>query len=107
MARETLKNRRPCETLRIECQGVFMSMTVGYYPDGRPAEVFVSDIKSGVTADAIARDAAIAISISLQFGADVTVLAHTVTRNEDGSPSSFMGALVDQLAKDRRDMDHG
>lgn len=98
--REALPGRRSCENLKIEANGVFMIMTVGYYPDGRPGEVFVSDIKSGVTADAISRDAAVMLSLALQHGIELDVMAKAVTRDGAGKASSFMGALIDQLIRD-------
>jgi hypothetical protein len=46
------------------------------------------------------RDCAIILSIAMQYGAPVDVIAGAVTRNRDGSNCSFMGALVDHLASE-------
>lgn len=98
--RDAMPARRNSENLKVEANGVFMTMTVGYYPDGRPGEVFVSDIKSGVSADAISRDAAVMLSLALQHGVELSTMAKAVTRERDGKASSFMGALVDQMIRD-------
>jgi hypothetical protein len=97
MTRELLPQRRSSENLDIELHGIAMSVTVGRYPDGRIGEVFVSAIKSGVTADAICRDAAVMLSLALQHGIPLETIAKAVTRNRDGTSSSFMGGLVDHL----------
>jgi hypothetical protein len=46
--RKTLPQRRGSENITIESNGVFMTVTGGRYDNGRPGEVFVSDIKAGV-----------------------------------------------------------
>jgi hypothetical protein len=61
----------------------------------------------GALAEAISKDAAILLSIALQHGVELDTLAHAITRNEDGTASSFMGVLVDQLIKDRKNQTHG
>ena len=60
--RELLPPRRSSENVEIESNGITMTITVGRYPDGRPGEAFVSDIKAGTHADAVA-----------DFGGDATV----------------------------------
>lgn len=100
--RELLPPRRSSENVEIESNGITMTITVGRYPDGRPGEAFVSDIKAGTHADALLRDAAIILSIALQYGAPVATFSGAVTRNPDGSSASFMGALVDHLAKEEK-----
>lgn len=98
--REMLPNKRRCETIRISVNDMNMDMTVGYYPDGRPGEVFVSSIKAGTTADAMFRDAAIVLSMGLQHGVPLATIAGAISRDEDAAPMSFLGALVDLLLKE-------
>lgn len=99
--REMLPNKRRSETFSVEVNNMHMMMTVGYYPDGRPGEVFVSNIKSGTTADAMFRDAAIILSVALQHGVPMDVLWHATSRDEDDAPESFIGALLQKLVEDR------
>jgi len=73
-------------------------VTIGYFPDGSPGEVFVSAAKvPGTDLDAMARDGAILLSLCMQYGVPLDVLAGALTRNIDGSPSAITGAVVDRL----------
>lgn len=74
-----------------------VTVTTGYYPDGRLGEVFVSDPKVGSSLEAIGRDAAVLLSIALQHQVPFAVLRHAITREQDGSPSSIIGAVIDRL----------
>ena len=100
--RERLPDRRHCENFQIEVPNLKhqIVVTVGFYPDGRLAEVFVSDVKAGSTTDAVMRDAAVLLSIALQYQVPLNVIANAITRNLDGSPSSAVGVLIDVLAKE-------
>lgn len=76
-------------------------VTVGYFPDsGKPAEIFITGAKSGSEVDAVTRDGAIAVSLALQHGVPLETLRHAITRNEDGTPSTIVGAVIDKLATD-------
>jgi len=57
--RQTLPNRRRCETLDFEHSGHRFSLTFSRYNDGRPAEIFLSSRHVGSPLEAIARDAAV------------------------------------------------
>lgn len=98
--RERLPNRRASDNITIQSNGVYMTVTVGRYGDGRAGEVFTSDIKAGTSADSLLRDAAVILSIALQYGTPIETIAGAITRNRDGSATSFMGALVDHLNKE-------
>jgi hypothetical protein len=73
-ARARLPNRRPAETIAFERDGSRYQMTVGYFPDGRPGEVFLNADRVDSFLDAMASDAAIAISLALQYGAPLAGL---------------------------------
>jgi hypothetical protein len=49
--------------------------------------------------EATARDAAIVLSIAVQYGVPLEPIRHAVTRNADGSPSSIIGAVLERLAE--------
>lgn len=102
MSRELLPARRACRTMTVTALNQSMIMSVGYYPDGRPGEVFCSNNKSGTEVDALARDAAVAVSMCLQHGVELETLAKAVTRERDGSASSLMGKLLDKLIEDQK-----
>lgn len=101
MPREPLPPRRFSDNIQVISNGTFMTMTVGRYPDGRPGEVFVSDIKAGTAADALLRDTAILMSLALQYGCPIETMQHAITRDAVGGSSSFMGSLIDELAKEK------
>jgi hypothetical protein len=100
-ARKTLPQRRYAETLELRHGKRHMPfvVTVGYYNDGVIGEIFVNGAKSGSEDEANARDAFVAISISLQHGVPLEAFAHAMLRNADGSPSTIVGAVVDRLVK--------
>jgi len=98
--RTPLPQRRFCETTEILIGGLEpFAVTVGRYSDGSIGEVFVSGAKAGSAADAIARDGAVILSIALQYGVPLEAFRTALTRNLDGSPSSIIGAVVDQLCR--------
>ena len=98
MIRRTLPQRRAAETFDMRFWNQPFTVTVGFYADGAPGEVFVDSRKTGGDVEAIARDAAVVISLSLQHGAAVETLQHAITRNSNGTPSSILGAVVDCLS---------
>jgi hypothetical protein len=97
--RRELPMRRRCETFEISFGGLTKSHTVsvGYYDDGSPGEVFITGGKSGEQVEAIARDGAVLLSMALQHGVSLQTIAHAVTRDGQGAPSSIVGAVVDRL----------
>ncbi|MCZ8100607.1 MAG: hypothetical protein O9972_22190 [Burkholderiales bacterium] len=95
--REKIPDRREAEHFEFIFRGRRFEVGMGRYPDGRPAEVFLSTAKSGAEMQAIARDAAVAISIMLQYGAPLSVLRAAVTRDHDGAADSPIGALLDRM----------
>jgi len=99
-ARFTLPARRASETFELSFggQNKLFHVTVGYYPNGDVGEVFISGAKAGSEVEAVARDGAVLLSIALQYGVPLETIKHALTREQDGSPSTIIGAVVDQLA---------
>jgi len=98
MTRERLPNRRAAETFGLEIGGQHYTCTAGRFPDGRLAEIFLSNGKAGSDADTSARDAAVVASIALQAGADLDVIRHSLMRDSRGKASGPLGAALDYLA---------
>jgi hypothetical protein len=94
--RQTLPARREAETFDFHHGPIRYTATVGRFR-GTTCEVFLNSAKAGSATDSAARDAAIAVSIALQHGADIETLRKAMTRNGDGSPSSPIGKLLDLL----------
>jgi len=99
--RETLPERRSSETFKFRFGGQngAYHLTVGYYPDGRIGELFISTNKIGSAAEAIARDIAILMSLNLQLGGSLQTMRDALTREQDGSASTIAGAVADLLTK--------
>lgn len=96
--RQYLPNRRPCETVDFECNGLRYVASIARYPDGRLAEIFISNAKVGSHSDAAAKDSSVACSIALQYGVPVDVIRKALLRDSRGCPSSPLGAALDRLA---------
>jgi hypothetical protein len=101
-ARERLPNRRQCESFEIFHSGVNFTVAAGRYRDGRMAEIFLSAERAGTPLEAIARDAAVTVSIALQFGADLETIRQALTKDHDGGPATLLGAALDKLAETPR-----
>ena len=93
--RRCLPQRRSSATFELNFWGQKFAVGIGYYPDGRIGEVFVSADKIGGQIEALARDAAILISLALQFGAPLETIQHALTRDTRGEPASLAAAVVD------------
>ena len=95
--RKTLPQRRASETFDLKFWGQSFTVTVGFYPDGTPGEVFVDTRKTGGDVEAIARDAAVVISLALQHGTPIATIRRAITRDGNGASSSVLGAVIDAL----------
>ena len=103
--RERLPNRRYAETFDLrhgDERPTTYRITVGYFAPGRPAEVFVTAPHVGSSQEAVARDGAILLSLAMQFGIPLDVVAGAITREQDGRPSTIIGAVIDQLNQRRQ-----
>jgi hypothetical protein len=96
--RRILPQRRSAETFQLRFWNQPVSVTVGYYEDGAPGEIFVDAGKTGQDVQSTARDAAVVLSLALQHGATVATIKHAVTRSGNGEASSILGAIIDQLS---------
>jgi len=96
--RQRLPNRRLAETFDLEVAGLRYTATVGRFPDGRVAEIFLNNHRVNSGADVNARDAAIAVSFALQYGADFETLRRALSRDSRGRASGPLGAALDVIA---------
>jgi hypothetical protein len=97
MTRRRLANRRLAETFELTVAGLRYTCTVGRFPDGSIAELFLSNHKSNSAADTSARDSAIVFSIAVQCGADPEVIRRALSRNSQGRASGPLGTALDHL----------
>ena len=99
--RRVLPERRRAETFEIAFGGLDRAhtVTVGYYDDHSIGEVFINGGKSGEQVEAIARDAAVILSIALQYGADLANFKSAITRDALGQAQSIIGVVIDCMGE--------
>lgn len=98
MTRQRLPNRRACETYEFERDKLKYTVSYGRSHNGGPIkELFINAGKSGANIESLMCDASTAISVALQNGATPEELAHSITRNPDGSPASPIGQILDDM----------
>ena len=73
-------------------------VTIGYYPDGRPGEVFTHGSKTGSALDALLADACVVVSCLIQHGVEPRELATSMGRLGNAEPASIVGAVIDLTA---------
>jgi ribonucleoside-diphosphate reductase alpha chain len=97
-ARERIPNRRASVSFAFELNGLRFWATFSRFPDGRLAELFLSNHKSNSAADANARDSAIVASLALQHGVPLETIRRALLRDSHESPSTPLGAALDIIA---------
>src|SRR5882762_504619 len=94
--RERLPNRRGAETFDVEALGLKFVASVGYYPDGRIGELFISNHRVNSMAGIMASDAAVAAWLAIQYGVPLDVLRGALMRDARGKPSGPLGVALDK-----------
>ena len=97
MIRRTLPQHRAAETFDLRFWSQPFTVTLGFYADGTPGEVFIDGCKTGNDIESIARDAAVLLSLALQHGVPAETIRHAVTRGASEEPASILGAVVDSI----------
>lgn len=96
--RQRLPDRRLCESFNFELDGLRFTASIGRFTDGRVAELFLTNHKSGNQSDTNARDAVIVLSFALQFGADIDAIRRALCRDSQGQALGPIGGALDMLA---------
>ncbi len=105
--RRHMASRRPAITFQVKHQthgGAEFPyhVTVGLYRDQSIdiGEIFINTAgKAGSDIDTMVSDAAVAVSLALQYGCPIEVLRSAMKRNPDGSPAGLMSHALDEAAK--------
>jgi hypothetical protein len=97
--RRELPSRRGGENFEFTLDGqrFFASVRYASVTDLQPREVFLNSEKPDSAVDLAARDAAVLVSIALQYGVELGELKRSLSRNLDGSAGSPIAALLDLL----------
>jgi hypothetical protein len=102
MQRNRLPDRRRGESLEFYHGNLGFTATIGRFRDGRIGELFINSHKTSGDLEAVARDAAIIVSIALQHGADLDSIRRALTRDNDGAPATLIGAALDAIEGGRQ-----
>ena len=97
--RMELPSRRGGENFEFTHGGQKFTASVRYasVTDIRPREVFLNAGKPDSAVDLAAKDAAVLVSICLQYGIELEELRRSLSRNLDGSAGSPIAQLLDLL----------
>lgn len=110
--RKRLPERRASDTETFFFGGEKYHITIGFYKDGSPGEVFLTRVKDasaaklGMQLEAMCRDAAILISLALQHGVPLHVIDAALTRDGSGSAETIISVTVDELIKREKNEGH-
>lgn len=93
--RRRLPNRRPCESFGFRHGNIEYVVSLGFNPDGKLGEIFLSTTKAGTDLDAQARDSALQCSLLLQYGCPLETIFAALTRDNDGRPAGALGRAIE------------
>ena len=91
--RERLSDRREAELVDFEHAGRRWRVTVGRFPNGRVAEIFIDGPKEAPIVE-LGQESAIVASLALQSGCPLETLRHALA-GRSGGPLGAALALVD------------
>ena len=100
--RTRLPDRRPHVAFSFQHGGIDYRCGFGWWPagpQGRVAEIFLSTAKLGSDTDTNGRDASIAASLALQYGADLDTIRRALCRNGNSTASGALGVALDHVAR--------
>jgi hypothetical protein len=98
--RERLSNRRFSETFDIDVNGRKYRVSFSRFPDGRLAEVFISNNRVNSDSDTAAKDSAVVCSIALQYGVPLEVIRKALMRDSANRPNGPLGVALDLIASE-------
>jgi hypothetical protein len=101
--RERLPDRREHTVVNFTtADGFSYTAGLGYFDDGRLAEIFLNAEKIGTAIETAARDSAVVASLALQHGVPPDTIKRALTRNGNGEASGPLGTLLDLLTSERK-----
>ena len=97
MTRTRLANRRHSTFVSFDHEGVPYTASASAYPSGDLAELFLNCAKEGSSANIVARECAVILSIALQTGAPLQTIREALPKLADGKPAGPVGTALDLL----------
>jgi ribonucleoside-diphosphate reductase alpha chain len=98
-ARQRLPDRREHTLIDFTTvDGFRYTAGLGYFDDGKLAEIFLNADKVGTAIETAARDSAVVASLALQYNVPAETIRHALSRNGNGGASGPLGTLLDLLA---------
>lgn len=95
--RRTLPNRRPLETFTFELDGMRYTASAGFFETGGLAELFLRAGKPGCAIEVASHDAAVVVSLALQFGTPLNAIRKALTKLPDGAAAGPLGRALDLI----------
>ncbi len=83
MTRRRLPNRRAAELYDLTFKGLRYTIGASRFPDGALAEAFVHSSKASCDLADAARDAAVTLSLALQYGTPTDAIHKALSRVRD------------------------
>ena len=111
--RQLLPPRRQSINHSLTFEGHKFHITIGFYDDGSPGEVFCDVGKTPQGVQQIMSDACIIISVALQHGVSGEALGKSLPRTDTGKCYTVIGVICNLLTafglgdKDENDKDGG
>jgi hypothetical protein len=96
--RERLPDRRFHSPIDFKVLDIELTAGVGFYPDGRVAELFLDTQLTGSALDTLISEIAIAFSFAVQHGASTEAVRHALPRDGQGQAIGPLGTILDLLA---------
>lgn len=97
--RRQLPSTRRSLTHKFEVGGHEGYLTVGFYPDGRPGELFIRMAKEGSTVSGLMDAIGAAISICLQYGVPPALLARHLKGRRFEPSDADSSSVVDYIGR--------
>jgi hypothetical protein len=95
--REHLPDRRAADLVDFEHDRRRWTVTIGRYPDGRIAEIFLDAAKESPLVE-LAQDGALAASLALQSGCPLNTLRHALAGRHAGPLGVALGLIEETRA---------
>lgn len=105
MTRSKHPNRRPSSGFSFNYGKREYNCTYSAYNHGVVFEVFMQAGKPGSDLEAMARDAAVVMSLALQYGCPLSTIKQALTEGELGEPAGPLGVMTNMISFDLEKID--